>query len=221
MTAPRAAVVADWHRSQRWLVFALSVAGAALFAGSYFQPWWTFQLYAPQYPQGLELIVSLTGVTGDTHEIDIINHYIGMGHLGDAAQLERAWGGWLVGSTALGVVAIALAAGRKLGWLAAVVGLGLPLGFVADTQYWLYRFGHDLDPRAPVNIPPFTPTLFGAGRVGQFHTIATPSLGFWLAVAGLVLTAVAAWRRAQVCRACPERGSCAALCPQLLLRVPR
>src|SRR5690242_3769449 len=38
---------------------------AALLLGAYFTPWWTFILYAPQYPAGLRLAVSLTGVSGD------------------------------------------------------------------------------------------------------------------------------------------------------------
>ncbi len=221
MSAPRATPLVDWRRSDRWVVLALVAAGAALFAGSYVLPWWDFQLYAPQYPQGLELVVSLTGVTGDTAEINIINHYIGMGHLEDAAQFEKAWGGWLVGALALAVSVVTLAAGKRLGWLAALAGIGFPIGFLVDTQYWLYRFGHDLDPKAPVHIAAFTPTLFGEGKVGQFRTVATPELGFWLAMAGVVLVAVAAWRRARVCRVCPAADHCGVVCPHALLNVPR
>lgn len=220
MTAPHRPPPADWRRSDRRVVLALVLAGAAMFAGSWFLPWWQFQLYAPQYPQGLELVVALTGVTGDTHEINIINHYIGMGNLEDAAQFERAYGGWLVGGLALAVSVVTLAAGKRLGWLAALAGIGFPVGFLADTQYWLYRFGHDLDERAPVNIAPFTPTLFGEGKVGQFRTVATPELGFWLAMAGVALVAVAAWRRARVCVVCPAADHCGVVCPHLLVNVP-
>ena len=219
LSAPRLLPKVSWLRSERRVVLALAVVGAALFAASWFANWWEFRLYAPQYPKGLELLVSLTGVTGDTHEINIINHYIGMGHLEDAAKFERAYGGWLVGGLALAVVAAILLAGRKVGWVAAALGLGLPMGFVADTQYWLYQFGHDLDPKAPVEIAPFTPVLFGSGKVGQFRTIATPDLGFWLALGGVVLLAIAVWRRGKVCRVCPRREGCALVCPHQLVRV--
>ena len=46
----------------RWLALA---ASAAALGASYFLPWWTFTLYAPQYPGGLRLVVSLSKVSGD------------------------------------------------------------------------------------------------------------------------------------------------------------
>ena len=33
---------------------------------------------APQYPRGLRLYAYGTGLAGDVHEINILNHYIGM-----------------------------------------------------------------------------------------------------------------------------------------------
>ena len=209
----------DWRIRERWLVVALAVAGALAFGASYVLPWWNFHMVSPQYPRGLDLIVSLTGVTGDTAEINTINHYIGMGHLDDAATLERAYAGWLIAALGVFILTLILGAGRRLGWTAGSVAAALPLGFLADTWYWLYRFGHDLDPRAPVHIPPFTPNLFGAGKVGQFHTVATPSLGFFVAALGVALVAVAVWRRAHVCRVCPARHTCGRVCPNGLVGV--
>ena len=218
---PRVLRVSNWHTRQRWSVLGLAIAGAALFALAFVQPWWTFTLFAPQYPEGLKLIISLTGVTGDVSEINIINHYIGMGHLDDAAQFERAWGGWMVGALGVAVVVGALALGKRLNWVGALAALGLPVGFCLDTMYWLYRFGHDLDPKAPIHLAAFTPTLFGEGKVGQFTTIATPGLGFWLAVAGVVMVAVAGVMRQRVCNACPTRNDCHTLCAHGLVGVPK
>src|SRR5665647_1006834 len=56
---------------------------------AYSQPMWSFKLEAPQYPQGLELNVHMTGASGDVSEIDIINHYIGMQKMELAAQNEK------------------------------------------------------------------------------------------------------------------------------------
>ena len=42
---------------------------------------------------------------GDVHEIDMLNHYIGMGHLAEAAQFERHYAAWGVGLVALLVLA--------------------------------------------------------------------------------------------------------------------
>lgn len=213
--------VRSWQVHRRALVVALAVAGALLMAASYFFPWWNFLLVAPQYPKGLTLVVSLTGITGDTDEIDIINHYIGMSHITEGAPLERAFGGYAVGLLVVMVIVGILAAGRKIGWVSVLMGLGFPIGFIADTMYWLYTFGHDLDPKAPVHIKPFTPALFGEGKVGQFHTTATPAEGFGLALLGVVLVGIAVWQRAKVCRACPVHDACGVTCSKGFVGVPR
>lgn len=205
---------------RRRVVAGLSLAGVACFVASYFYPWWGFRLFAPQYPKGLELVISLTGVGGDVSEINLINHYIGMGHIDDAAALERQLAGWLVGGLALAVVASMLFAGKSFTTLGAWLAVGFPVGFVLDTQYWMYRFGHDLDPTAAIDIPPFTPVLFGAGKVGQFRTIATPDMGFYLAVAGVILVGIAMWQRWKVCQVCPLAAQCTANCKTGFLRTP-
>lgn len=219
MSAPTR--IQSWQIHRRALTVVLAVAGAIAMGASYFLPWWNFNLVAPQYPQGLNLVVSLTGIGGDVAEIDIINHYIGMGHLSEGAPLERAFGGWAVALLVVAVVIATLAAGRKFGWVTAAMAIGLPIGFIADTMYWLYTFGHDLDPKAPVHIAPFTPAMFGAGKVGQFHTVATPTTGFALALFGVVLVALAVWQRSKVCQACPLHDSCGATCSKGFVGVPR
>lgn len=224
MSAPVLAtspVTLDWKRGSRWAVVALSLLAAGCFAASWFLPWWTFQLFAPQYPKGLSLVIHLTGVTGDVAEIDVINHYIGMHSLADAAELERAASHWIVGLTAAAVFVLNLLVSKNGGWLPVLFGLGLPLGFLIDTTYWMYQSGHDLDPTAAINLKPFMPTVLGEGKVGQFRTEALPALGFWVALAGVALLGVASWQRAKVCRACPLASTCGATCPSALVKVPR
>ncbi len=199
----------------------LSILGVIAFVASYFQAWWRFQLFAPQYPKGLALVIHLTGVEGDVAEINTINHYIGMGHIEDAAALERDFAAWLVAGLVLAVVAATLYAGRRYTTLGAWMAIGFPLGFVVDTQYWMYRFGHDLDSRAAIDIPPFTPVLLGEGKVGQFRTIATPEWGFYLALLGVALVGVAMWQRYKVCAACPAASTCGKACEHGFVKVPR
>lgn len=155
------------------------VAGASLIA-SYFLPIWSFHLVAPQYPQGLQLLVYLDGVRGDVFEIDIINHYIGMGKLADAATLERALSKYLVGIVALWAMIwpfLALRVRFIYRW--GVWGLVLfPVGFVIVFFLWLYHFGHNLDPHAIMRMAPFTPAVLGVGKIGQFLTRSQPSWGF-------------------------------------------
>jgi hypothetical protein len=221
VVAPRGiARSASWHRGLRWVVVASVLAAIGAYVASFFQNWWSFTLYAPQYPHGLRLMISLTGMGGDVHEIDMLNHYIGMGHLADAARHERQLAGWGVGLVALMVLALALLAGRKVGKALVVPGLAFPVVFLGDAFYWLYTFGHHLDPHAPLHIPPFTPQLFGNGQIGQFMTFAVPGPGFWMAVGGLVFLAVAVFVRARVCADCPRGGDCGVLCP-IALVAPR
>ncbi len=150
-TEPTAVTRPPWDWA-RWLVLALAAAAAGLFAYSFFLPWWKFWLYAPQYPKGLQLVISLTEMGGDVHEIDLLNHYIGMASLAKAAPMERALAGY--GVAAIGVITLVLMAfsGKKLNRLIAIPALLFPLGFLADSFYWLYSFGHNLDPKAPLRI---------------------------------------------------------------------
>jgi copper chaperone NosL len=176
-------------RPMVWLSVALGLAGVAAIALAFTVSWWKFILYAPQYPHGLRLEIWLSGLTGDVHEIGMLNHYIGMSHLEEAAPLERHYAALGVALVALFSLVSLLVGGKRLGWLAALPALLFPLGFLADSFVWLYRFGHRLDPHAPVRIQGFTPQMFGNGQIGQFMTFAEPGLGFWLAVFGAVAIA--------------------------------
>jgi copper chaperone NosL len=197
----------------RITVVALSIAAAALFLASYFFPWWRLWLFAPQYPKGLEVGIALTGVTGDVRELNILNHYIGMSPLELAAITERRLAAEGVGIIAgLGVL-LTLITGRRVGWLIAVLGAAFPITFVIDSQYWLYRFGHTLDPKAPIRLPPFTPQMFGTGQIGQFMTFSRPDPGFWIAVGGVACLVLAAVLRRRVCDQCARKGSCGVVCP--------
>jgi len=207
----------DWAR---WLVVGAAAAAALLFAGSFFVPWWQFWLYAPQYPKGLQLVISLTGMGGDVSEIDLLNHYIGMKHLAGAAPMERHLAGY--GVAAISVVTLALLAfsGRKLNKLVVIPAISFPVIFIADSFYWLYSFGHQLDPHAPLHIGAFTPQMFGNGQIGQFETFARPGIGFWLAVAGVGCAVVATFLRSRVCAGCATRGTCGAVCHRLMVLPP-
>lgn len=204
----------DWAR---WVVVLLALAGAGLFVASFFFPWWHFWLYAPQYPGGLQLVVWLTGMKGDVHEIDLLNHYIGMKHLEDAAPNERALAGYGIAFLAVTMVVLALVSGRKLNKLIMIPAALLPLGFIGDSFYWLWSFGHNLDPKAPLKIGVFTPQMFGNGKIGQFETYAEPSIGFWIAIAGVALLLVATLMRSRVCAHCGRASTCGAACPRLLI----
>ncbi len=171
---------------------ALGAFAIVLLALSTGQLWWKFWLFAPQYPQGLILNVSLTGFSGDVAEIDTLNHYIGMAHLDTAARFERAVSGPAMMALCVAVALLLIIRRRATVWIAAALTALLPIVFVVDSMTWLRRFGHGLDPRAPLRIKPFTPNMFGEGTIGQFETFARAEAGFWLSVAAVALLVGAA-----------------------------
>lgn len=179
-------------RSHRWrfaspaLIF---MAARVLLLVSIFMPYWHMDLEAPQYPKGLYLTAYVNHLEGDVKEINSLNHYIGMKPIEQAASFERAVSIWLIMAMFLLVEGAAFIH-TKWAVLLAVPAVGFPVGFLVDLQYWLAKFGQNLDPAAPLSasVKPFTPMIIGEGGIGQFKTYAEVGLGFWLAVGCAVLT---------------------------------
>jgi len=73
--------------------------------------------------------------------------------------------------------------------------LGYPIVFLADLGWILYVYGHSIDPTSALGgaIKPFTPPLLGAGKVGQFGTVASFEIGFYLIIASLLVVLVGLW----------------------------
>jgi O-antigen/teichoic acid export membrane protein len=67
--------------------------------------------------------------------------------------------------------------------------------------YKMYRYGHDLDPKAAVKVEPFLPPLFGYKKLANFEVYSYPQFGSYaLALASLCLLggcflAYRQWRR--------------------------
>lgn len=171
------------------LTLAFAIIGCYILV--YHLPMWNFEFLAPQYPQGLELEIFLTGAKGDVFEIDIINHYIGMAKLEHAAVSERAIAPYvLIAFSILALIIAFCRHNKNIVRLLSLPLLGFPLGFVVTFYWWLYKFGHDLNPAAPVEITPFTPMILGTGIIGQFKTFAVPASGFYLTCLAAILTLV-------------------------------
>lgn len=145
---------------------------------------------APQYPYGLRVTTWFFGVTGDVHEVDELNHYIGFMPLASIAHTERALA-YMLGPAILLALLAAAAVRDRLGALLATPAIGLPVAFVIDLAAWLFFAGHHLDPRAALSssVAPWTPSLVGPGGVGQFHTQSSFGLGFYFAVSAAVVAA--------------------------------
>ncbi len=181
------------HRERRRFRRPTLLLGTAalLLLISIFFPYWRIRLYAPQYPGGLVAKVYVNRVEGDVREIDALNHYIGMRPLEEAAQLERSLSIILIAAMAL-LVAGAIYVHSPWAAVLSLPALLYPLIFLADLYYWLWNFGTNLDPRAPLSssVKPFVPPLLGEGRVGQFRVVAIWDIGLWLAILASILIIV-------------------------------
>src|SRR6188768_2188500 len=59
----------------------LIAVSALLMISAYFVPLWQILMWAPQYPEGLEMKIWINTISGDVKIISALNHYIGMKHI--------------------------------------------------------------------------------------------------------------------------------------------
>ena len=166
----------------------LLLVAAFLLLISIFMSYWKLTLYAPQYPGGLQATLYINRVTGDVKEIDILNHYIGMKPLGEAAPLERTLSIVMV----IGVVLLCIGAvyvHSPIALFLSIPAMLFPFFFLGDLYFWMRSFGLNLDSHAPLSgsIEPFIPPLIGKGKIGQFETVATWEIGLYMSIVASVL----------------------------------
>ena len=186
----------------RWLI----LGAVALLATAFVLPLWRVSLGAPQYPEGLGMVIRINGVEGvkefDLQSINGLNHYIGMKTIEPDAIPELRWMPWILGGLIVGGLAVA-GLGRRLPlylWgaaLVAILGVGL-----WDYWRWGYDYGHDLDTaHAIIKIPgmSYSPPFIGRKKLLNFTATSWPaSGGIALALStGLVVLAVFGSARAK------------------------
>jgi copper chaperone NosL len=161
-------------------------------------PTWHITLHAPQYPQGLTLTIYPNTVAGDLREVNLLNHYIGMHEIVPNEFPEfrfipffiLRFFGFALLAALIGTMALAV-----IGWMDFVLFGAVML---YTMQHWLFEYGHNLSPTAPLKIEPFTPAFWGTTHVGQFTVTSRPAVGAVLMmVAGLMGPVIAylEWRR--------------------------
>ena len=185
-------VLAAWLQRVEWDRVTAAVAAAALLFIAMGLPLWRMTLLAPQYPGGLHMSAYGDRFEGDVREINILNHYIGMKPINGDEVLEfkifRPAMFALIGTL------LVLAFAPLAHWLKVAQALLiwlLPLGIIADLQWWLYRYGHSMDPMAPLRLTPFTPHIVGTTKVMNFHNEAEFAVAFWLIVAAAAVISLA------------------------------
>ena len=157
-------------------------------------PYWRLELEAPQFPDGLVVEAYVNRLEGDVVELEGLNHYVGLRSFDEGAVFERS-----VAIAGIAGLAGLLLAGLYIHsrWVLVFTlpALLFPAFFIGDLQWWLWRFGHDLDPAAPFAnaVGEFTPPIFGPAEIAQFDTLALPGPGLLLALGASVLIGFGLW----------------------------
>jgi hypothetical protein len=174
------------------------LVGVAALMASYWWPLWRIQLIAPQYAEGLTLDIHswriLAGHDGqDIHEINNLNHYIGMKPLAEADFFEMKWMPFIVGAFVIYTLRAAV-----FGMMRYVVDLFVLFSYfgafsLGSFYYRMWSYGHQLDPKAPMHIKPFTPLIFGKQQIANFTQSSLPQLATYLLAAYVVCLLAAMW----------------------------
>jgi hypothetical protein len=172
---------------------------AALLLGAAFAfPLWHIRLIAPQYPEGLGLLIHVNTIGGvrptDLANINSLNHYIGMKAIDPNAIPVLHIMPWVLGALAAAGIGVALAGRRRLvmAWLGAF--LAAALAGLAEFWLWSYDYGHNLDvEHAIIKVPGMTyqPPLIGAKQLLNFTAISLPATGGVLVGVAFLLGAAA------------------------------
>ncbi|MEZ4987266.1 MAG: hypothetical protein R2795_19855 [Saprospiraceae bacterium] len=179
----------------RVLQFLAALSLLALFVF----PMWKIILYAPQYPDGVEMHIWINKIGGTSpgtlQNVNILNHYVGMKMIEPDAIPELQYFQYVI----IGLVVLGLAAAvinRKpvyLAWLILLVVLAA-IG-IYDFYLWEYDYGHNLSDTAPIKIPgaSFQPPLFGKKDILNFIAWSLPHIGGYFVGLSMFLGGAAWW----------------------------
>jgi copper chaperone NosL len=168
----------------------LIVISALAMVSAYFVPLWQILMWAPQYPEGLEMKIWINNLTGDVRIISALNHYIGMKHIEVSMFPEFKYMIYIVGvMIAIGLLTAIL--NRRI-MLVIFAGLIVAGGIAAlvDFYLWGYDYGHNLDPTAPIVVPgmSYQPPLIGTKQLLNFTAFSGPDIGGWIFLVAGILT---------------------------------
>jgi hypothetical protein len=193
-------------RASRVLLAVASV----LLLGVLVTPLWSINLIAPQYPEGIGMRIHANSVEGmkenDIHNINSLNHYIGMKPIEPSAIPELRYMPWIVVGLAVSALLVA-ALGRRgplYGWLVTFGVLGV-VGLY-DFWHWMYDYGHNLDMEHAIIVVPgmsYQPPLIGSKQLLNFTATSWPALGGWLVAVAFALGAYAAFLSLRFSRRVP------------------
>ncbi len=171
----------------------LAVCGISLFI-VLFTPIWKIDLTAPQYPEGLYLLIYADRLAGNVDIINGLNHYIGMKTLHTDDFIEFKVLPFIISFFGILFIGSAILARRRL--MNILFAMFVCFGVLAMVDFWRweYDYGHNLDPNAAIIVPgmAYQPPLIGFKQLLNFGAYSMPAIGGWIfiAVGAILLTLV-------------------------------
>lgn len=178
----------------------LLVVAALMLAVTPLLPVWRISLVAPQYPEGMGMLIRLNTIEGvkehDLENINHLNHYIGMRVIEPSDLPELSYMTPIV--LALSMLGLAAAATGRRGALYTWAAVFVASGIAGMTDFWwrTYVFGHTLDlAHAAIQIPglAYQPPLIGVKQIANFTASAWPASGGAIVGLSVLATAAAVW----------------------------
>ncbi len=170
----------------------------------YVLPVWTINLEAPQYPEGLGMVIQINTIEGkkehDLNNINNLNHYIGMKRIIPESIPELTAMPVIVAVLMVLGGLVALVGRKRLLYAWAILLVVVSTAGMVDFWLWEYDYGHNLDEEvAIIKIPgmSYQPPLIGSRQILNFTAHSWPGLGgvgAILAVMTAVLVSGTEWR---------------------------
>jgi copper chaperone NosL len=171
------------NRLSNWARIVLVVCGLAL-AAVLFVPIWRIDLSAPQYPEGLRMLIYAHKLGGNVDIINGLNHYIGMKTLHAEDFIEFTVLRYIIGAYALAFLLTAALGRRRILFVLFTLFVAFGILAMADFWRWEYNYGHHLDPHAAIIVPgmAYQPPLIGYKQLLNFGAYSVPDIGGWIFV---------------------------------------
>jgi len=166
----------------------VAFASGALIA-VFFLPAWRIDLFAPQYPEGLTMKIWINTIKGDIDVINGLNHYIGMKHITVDMFPEFKFLPIVVGFFMLFGMIVSITGSKRLLFSYLVLTAIGGMLAIYDFYQWGYDYGHNLDPKAPIQVPglSYQPPIFGHKRLLNFDAYSFPDVAGWIVIAAGML----------------------------------
>ncbi len=159
-------------------------------------PIWATRLEAPQYhgEEALHVRVYAGHISGDLHELETLNQYIGVTIPTDIVELKV--GPWLLGAFLMLALFALVSSGIRQHRAAALLLVLMVLavaGAAASAEYRLYALGHDRGHTPFARVQDFTPPLLGTTKIENFEVSTALAPGGFAYLGALLCVGAAAW----------------------------